>query len=241
MRIEFSFRFCGVNRKGSFSSAEALIRLWDEHLGYIPPDEFIPMAEQNGMIIEIGEIVFRQVCAFIQNHNLDSLGIDYIEVNLSFVQCMQENLAQQLVSIMKEYNVAPNRINFEITETAGSVKADTLRRNMDKLIEIGSAFSMDDYGTGFSTADYLAHLPLQIVKIDKSILWSAMEKPEAFIILRHTVEMLKDLRKKIIVEGVETQEMVDILTKMHCDYLQGYLYSKPLPEEDYIAFLRKYL
>lgn len=138
---------------------------------------------------------------------------------------------------MQEYNIAPNQINFEITETAGSVKADTLRRNMDKLIELGSTFSMDDYGTGFSTANYLVHLPLQLVKIDKSILWPAMEEREAFIILRHTVEMLKALHKKIIVEGVETQEMVDVLTEMHCDYLQGYLYSKPLPEEDYIAFL----
>lgn len=226
---------------GSFSSAEALIRLWDEHLGYIPPDEFIPMAEQNGMIIEIGEIVFRQVCTFIKNHDIKVLGVDYIEVNLSFVQCMQENLAQQLADIMQEYGVAPKQINFEITETAGSVKADTLRRNMDKLIHLGSSFSMDDYGTGFSTANYLVNLPLQLVKIDKSILWSAMENQEALIILRHTVEMLKALRKRIIVEGVETQKMVDVLTEMHCDYLQGYLYSKPLPEEDYIAFLSTHL
>ena len=222
---------------GTFSSAEALVRLWDENLGYIPPDEFIPMAEQNGMITEIGEIVFRQVCSFIKNHDIKTLGVDYIEVNLSFVQCIQENLAQQLANIMMEYSIAPNQINFEITETAGAVKADTLHRNMDKLIDLGSSFSMDDYGTGFSTANYLVNLPLQLVKIDKSILWSAMEDQEAFIILRHTVEMLKALRKKIIVEGIETQEMADVLIEMNCDYLQGYLYSKPLPEEDYVAFL----
>ena len=222
---------------GTFSSAEALVRLWDENLGYIPPDEFIPMAEQNGMITEIGEIVFRQVCSFIKNHDIKTLGVDYIEVNLSFVQCIQENLAQQLANVMMEYSIAPNQINFEITETAGAVKADTLHRNMDKLIDLGSSFSMDDYGTGFSTANYLVNLPLQLVKIDKSILWSAMEDQEAFIILRHTVEMLKALRKKIIVEGIETQEMADVLIEMNCDYLQGYLYSKPLPEEDYVAFL----
>lgn len=222
---------------GKFSSAEALIRLWDENLGYIPPDEFIPMAEQNGMIIEIGELVFREVCSFIKTQDMKALGLDYIEVNLSFVQCIQENLAQRLTDIMREYGIDPHQINFEITETASSVKAQTLQKNMDQLISLGSTFSMDDYGTGFATANYLVNLPLQLVKIDKSILWSAMEDQDAFIILRHTVEMLNALRKKIIVEGVETQKMVEVLTEMHCDYLQGFLYSKPLPEEDFIRFL----
>lgn len=220
-----------------FSSAEALIRLWDENLGYISPDEFIPMAEENGMIIDIGELVFRQVCTFIKTHDMKALGLDYIEVNLSFVQCIQENLAQQMADIMQEYGIDPHQINFEITETASSVKAQTLLKNMDQLIVLGSTFSMDDYGTGFSTANYLVNLPLQLVKIDKSILWSAMEDEDAFIILHHTVEMLNALHKKIIVEGVETQKMVEVLTKMQCDYLQGFLYSKPLPEEEFVRFL----
>ena len=195
------------------------------------------MAEQNGMIIEIGELVFREVCSFIKTQDMKALGLDYIEVNLSFVQCIQENLAQRLTDIMREYGIDPHQINFEITETASSVKAQTLQKNMDQLISLGSTFSMDDYGTGFATANYLVNLPFELVKIDKSILWSAMEDQDAFIILRHTVEMLNALRKKIIVEGVETQKMVEVLTEMHCDYLQGFLYSKPLPEEDFIRFL----
>ena len=97
---------------------------------------------------------------------------------------------------------------------------------------------MDDYGTGFSTANYLIDLPMQIVKIDKSILWSAMGDSEAFIILRHTIEMLKALHKKIVVEGVETDDMASLLIEMHCDYLQGFLYSKPVPEQEYIDFLQ---
>ena len=195
------------------------------------------MAEENGMIIDIGELVFRQVCTFIKTHDMKALGLDYIEVNLSFVQCIQENLAQQMADIMQEYGIDPHQINFEITETASSVKAQTLLKNMDQLIVLGSTFSMDDYGTGFSTANYLVNLPLQLVKIDKSILWSAMEDEDAFIILHHTVEMLNALHKKIIVEGVETQKMVEVLTKMQCDYLQGFLYSKPLPEEEFVRFL----
>lgn len=229
--------FCTETK--TFSSAEALVRLWDKDLGYIPPEEFIPMAERNGMIIEIGEIIFKNVCEFLHNNDVNALGIQYIEVNLSVVQCIQENLAQQLINIMKDYEISPSQINFEITETAGAVNADTLRRNMEQLIDAGGTFSMDDYGTGFSTANYLINLPMQLVKIDKSILWPAMNNQEAFIILRHTVSMLKALHKKIVVEGVETQEMADILIEMHCDYLQGYLYSKPIPGEDFMTFLHQ--
>lgn len=221
-----------------FSSAEALIRLWDEELGYISPDEFIPMAEQNGMIIKIGEIVFRNVCEFLKNNDLHALGVQYVEVNLSIVQCIQDNLAQQLIDIMQLYGISPDRINFEITETASSVNADILRRNMHRLIDAGGSFSMDDYGTGFSTANYLIDLPVKIVKIDKSILWSAMDDPKAFIVLRHTIQMLKALHKTIVVEGVETNDMASLLMEMHCDYLQGFLYSMPVPEQEYIDFLQ---
>lgn len=223
---------------GRFSSAEALIRLYDEELGFISPDEFIPMAERNGMIIEIGEMVFRNVCSFLKNTDAYALGLSYVEVNLSTVQCMQENLAHHLRDIMTENSISPDRINFEITETAHSVNEGVLRRNMDLLIGEGSSFSMDDYGTGFSTANYLISLPMKIVKIDKSILWPAMKDDEALVVLRHTVGMLKALHKKIVVEGVEDENMERLLIDMGCDYLQGYLYSKPVPGDKYLDFLR---
>ncbi len=108
---------------------------------------------------------------------------------------------------------------------------------MNSLISWGVSFSMDDYGTGFSTANYLISLPMEIVKIDKSILWPAMENEEAFIILRHTVEMLRSLNKKIVVEGVETAAMVKLLSDIGCDFLQGYYFSKPVPADDFVSFL----
>lgn len=226
-------------KKGRFCTAEALVRLYDKELGFISPDEFIPMAEKNGMIIEIGEIVFRKVCRFLKETEKDDLGIEYIEVNLSAVQCIQENLAQRLSAIMAEYKVSPGKINFEITETAHSANENALQRNMDALIGIGSSFSMDDYGTGFSTANHLISLPLKIVKIDKSILWPAIEDAEALTVLYHTVNMLKALDKEIVVEGVENEAMEKLLTEMGCNYLQGFLYSKPVPQEQFIAFLRE--
>lgn len=225
-----------------FLSAEALVRLHDDELGFISPDEFIPLAEQNGMIIEIGEQVFREVCRFIRESGVcaDNGGrraVEYIEVNLSMVQCMQEDLAPRLMSIMDEYGVAPENINFEITESARYINESALRKNMLSLIDAGSSFSMDDYGTGFSTAEYLITLPMKIIKIDKSILWSAMKDNEAFTVLNHTVQMLKDLRKEIVVEGIENEEMEKVLTDMGCDFLQGYMYSKPIPGNDFLKFI----
>ncbi len=219
------------------TTAEALIRLKNTELGFVGPDEFIPLAERNGMITEIGEIVLRKVCEFISTGIPRAMGIKYFEVNLSTVQCVQDNLAVKMLSIMEEYDVIPRCFNFEITETAGSVNDDTLRRNMKRLLDSGATFSMDDYGTGFSTATYLISLPLRIVKIDKSILWSAMENEEAFTILRNTVQMLKELNKKIVVEGVENEEMVRILEEMGCDFMQGYHFSKPVPQEQFVQYL----
>lgn len=222
-----------------FVCSEALIRMKDPELGYISPEEFIPLAESNGMIIEIGEIAFRKVCEFMKSGKAQALGVKYVEVNLSVLQCVQEQLSDRLMKIMGEYGIPPEQINFEITETAGLANYDALLKNMNCLISKGVTFSMDDYGTGFSTANYLISLPMDIVKIDKSILWPAMENEEAFVILKHTVEMLKSLKKRIVVEGVETKEMAQLLIDMGCDYLQGYYFQKPIPGEQYLEFLKE--
>ncbi len=222
-----------------FVSAEALIRMNDSELGFVSPEEFIPLAESNGMIMEVGEIAFRKVCEFMKSGRAQAMGVRYIEVNLSAIQCVQEQLSDELAAIMREYGIPPEQINFEITETAGLENFDALLKNMNALIARGCSFSMDDYGTGFSTANYLISLPMDIVKIDKSILWPAMKNGEAYVILCHTVEMLKSLKKKIVVEGVETEEMARLLIGMGCDYLQGYFYQKPVSGEDYLRFLEK--
>lgn len=219
-------------------SLEALLRLKDDKLGFIPPDEFIILAEKNGMIIDISSIAFRKVCAFIHDYNIKDLGIDYIEYNLSIVECDDNKLASNLLSIMKEYGVSPSQINFEITETAQAHNPTELMQNMNALIQAGSTFSMDDYGTGYSTTQYLISLPLHIVKIDKSILWPAMKDEKSLNVLRQLVSTLKSIEKEIVVEGVETIEMVNLLKQLDCDYLQGFYYSKPIPAEEIVTYLK---
>lgn len=219
-------------------SAEALVRLKDQSMGYISPEEFIPIAEKSGMIMQIGEFVFETVCRFIQEKQLTDYGLQYIEINLSVVQCMQENLAERLTEIMKKYRVAPSQINLEITETAAA-HSDMLENNIEILHKQGIEFSLDDYGSGYSNTDYLFRFPFRIVKIDKTILWEAFKNEKAMIALRNTIRMIKELGLEIVVEGVENQEYVDYLTEQHCDYLQGYFYSKPIPDRDFLELLRR--
>jgi len=225
---------------GKFTSSEALIRLKSSEYGYISPEEFIPIAENDGLISEIGEIVFEKVCKFIRDSKVTTtLGVRYIEINLSPIQCAQPDVVRKFRDIMDKYDVVPFWINLEITETASMQDGNMIIRNINSFHNMGVSFSVDDYGSGFASAEYLYKLPVEIVKIDKSILWQGMDDVNAGIVLTGTLAMLKSLGKKIVVEGVENQAMVDLLTDNGCDYMQGYFYSKPIPADQYVEFLKE--
>lgn len=221
-----------------FISAEALIRLNDPELGFIPPDEFIPIAEQNGTILQIGKLVLEKVCQMISTTQIWKYGIQYIEVNLSIVQCMQEGLAQELIQIMDQYHVPYFMINLEITETAAYHSRDQLLANMKLLIDKGVSFSLDDYGTGFANMDYIVSFPFKIIKIDKSIVWSAMKTRRAGIVFQHIVQLIKDLNLEIVAEGVETVGHVNVLSAAGVNFLQGYYYSRPVPAEEFLKIIQ---
>lgn len=214
--------------KERFASAEALIRLRHEELGFISPEEFIPLAEQHGLILEIGEFVFREVCRFIRDEHLLDMGIDYIDVNLSVVQCMQDTLHEKLLEIMDKCGVPYTSISLEITETAAVMSHESLMKNMNSLMEHGISFSLDDYGTGFANTAAVIQYPFHTVKLDKSMLWSAMEDEKAMSALKYSIAMIKEMGMEIIAEGVENEEQSKLLRSMGCDFFQGYYYSKPV-------------
>jgi len=189
------------------------------------------------MILEIGEFVFRTVCEFMVKEQIWEKGIESIHVNLSVVQCMQERLAQNFLDIMEGYELPCNRINLEVTETAAVVSSECLSMNMNKLVEQGVQFALDDYGTGFSNATSLIQYPYNTIKIDKGVVWAAMENENAMKVLSHSVAMIKSLDMNIVAEGVETLEQADELANMGCDYFQGYYYSKPVNAKDFISLL----
>ena len=229
-------------KTNKFSSSEALIRLKSSSLGFISPEEFIPIAENEGLIIKIGEIVFEKVCAFIKENNLTrDYGVKYIEINMSTIQCMHPEIVTTFKDIMNKYEIDPKWINLEITETAGLENDEIILDNIKEFSDMGIAFSIDDYGSGFASAEYLFKFPVELVKIDKGILWQAMKDVNAGIVLMSTMRMLHDLGKKIVVEGVEDDEMVVLLEDTGCDYMQGYYYSKPLAPFDYLGFLKAHI
>ncbi|MCM1329876.1 MAG: GGDEF domain-containing phosphodiesterase [Ruminococcus sp.] len=222
--------------KKRFVSAEALIRLKDEKYGFISPEVFIVAAERSGAIHKIGDFVMEEVCRFIASEAFEKLGLEYIEVNLSVAQCMSPGLAEKILEIMKKYGVPPEKINLEITETAADYAQNIMTENINRLYGEGFSFSLDDYGTGYSNINRVASLPLTIVKLDKSFVVTE-DNPRMWIIVRNTVKMLKSMNMHIVVEGVETKQLLEKFTDLECDYIQGYYFSKPVPEEDFVKFV----
>lgn len=223
--------------KKKIVAAEALIRLFDDKLGFVSPEIFIPLAEREGYILTIGEFVFTEVCKFYSENKLNEKGIDYIEVNLSAVQCMQYKLADEFIAIMHKYGLSSNQINFEITETSAMQTNNAVKLNINYFLDHGTSLSLDDYGTGYSNISYLYHLPFAFMKIDKSILWSSDKNDKANITLKNIFKMAKNLKMRIVVEGVETEEHIKKLLKLECDYFQGYYFSKPICGNDFIKYL----
>lgn len=222
-----------------FHSLEALARLNVPGYGYVSPEEFIRIAEQNGTIIQIGMLVLDEVCRFIKQYNLKDRGIEFVEVNLSVVQCMQEKIYQDIKEVLERYSISPDMINLEITESAAAYSEERLIRNMARLSLIDITFSLDDYGSGYSNVNYLVDLPFSIVKLDKYIVWAAVKKVTSRKVLENTISMFKDINLKVVAEGIEDLEMADMVTAMGADYLQGYYFSKPVSKEKLIECLEE--
>lgn len=222
-----------------FVSAEALVRLRDDYHGYIPPDVFIPAAEKNGTIYQIGEYVFEEVCRFIKSPEFKKLNLENIEVNLSVAQCMQTDLGHKLISIANKYNVDPSYIKLEVTETAVDNSRDAMTENLDTLNQAGFGICLDDYGVGYSSIQRVLSLPTRIVKLDKAYA-DQIDKPEMKIILKNTIRMMQELNLKVIAEGVETKKQLDVFTEYNCDYIQGYYYARSFPLQEFIFFLQNY-
>ena len=218
--------------------AEALLRLKDSVIGNVPPDEFIPVAEQMGLIDEISEFVLRDVCKFLASGVPQKFGMESINVNLSVLQCLKKDFAEKIKELVKSYNLSEELVNFEITESVEPDDYEILSKVMGDLKKAGFHFSMDDYGTGYSNMQSSFSLDFDIVKIDKSILWAAGKNEFGRIVLENSINMIRKMDRKIVVEGVETKEQIEMLKKLKVEYLQGYYFSKPVPKDELIEILK---
>lgn len=226
-------------KKCRFTSAEALVRIRNQDGMLIQPGAFIAIAERNGMILQLGEAVFKKVCRLLKENEVSRYGIKYIEVNLSVVQCAYSKLADDYIAVMEEYGISPNLINLEITESASVNTKKTLLENMHRLMDYGVKFSLDDFGTGQSNLDYIADMPVNIVKFDKGMTNAYFENGKAKYVMNAATDMIKGMNLKIVSEGIETEEQFKIMHELGINYIQGYYFSKPLPEKEFLEFMLK--
>lgn len=236
-RFQIYYQPIYSTEKGKFVSAEALLRLFDPNYGFISPELLVTAAEKSGAIHRIGDYVLEEVCRFIASEEFRSLGLEYIEVNLSVTQCMRSNLAENVLEMMEKYQIPTEAINLEITETAASHEQEVMAENLSKLAQAGVSFSLDDYGTGYSNIKRVIQLPLKIIKLDKTFV-DEQDNPKMRVVVKNTVAMLKDMDMEIVVEGIETQEMLDFFTELRCDFIQGYFFSKPIPKPEFVRFIK---
>ena len=220
-------------------SAEALARLYDPKFGWIPPELFIPAAEENGTIVEIGQILFDKICSFLSKVDFEGLGLDYVEVNLSIDQCVHPGMAEALSGVVRSHGIDPRRMNLEITETSSAYSQRIVSDNMRVLANEGFTFSLDDYGTGYSNVTRMLSLPFSLIKFDRSFVLG-LDDPIMVSVLADSIDMIKAVGKLTLIEGVETHEQAATMEDMGIDYIQGFYYSKPLSETDFLEFMRKH-
>ncbi|MCR5602802.1 MAG: EAL domain-containing protein [Lachnospiraceae bacterium] len=227
-----------------FVAAEAFIRLRDEVYGLVAPSMFIAAAEINGTIHAIGDFVLEDVCRFISVTDFEAIGLECIQVNMSTSQCIEINLVDKISALMDKYRIEPKRINFEITESAVDFDPDVVDQNISRLHDMGIHFALDDYGTGYSNVKRVTSLPVEIVKLDKTFV-DGVDDPQMWIMVQDTIKMLKQMGKKVLVEGVEEEKVVRKFMDLGadyiqgCEYLQGYYFCRPLPERDFIEFMQE--
>jgi EAL domain-containing protein (putative c-di-GMP-specific phosphodiesterase class I) len=224
-----------------FVSAEALARIRNADGSILPPGQFIPVAEETGLVDQLGERVFEKVCQFIQRERMWELGLEYIEVNLSVIQCESHTLAARYQAIMEQYGIKPSMINLEVTESASIRRRNVLMYNMDKMIKYGVSFSLDDFGNGESNLNYIVEMPVEIVKFDRDMTKSYFENSKGKLVMETATRMILDLGLKIVSEGVETEEQLETMKKLGVQYIQGYYFSKPLPEDEFVRFVKEHL
>ncbi|MDP3671322.1 MAG: EAL domain-containing protein [Telluria sp.] len=222
---------------GEIGGVEALIRWRHPELGMVSPTQFIPLAEETGIIVSIGEWVLRTACRQARDWELAGMPVR-VAVNLSARQFRQGDLAEKIGAILRETDLSPRLIEVELTE--GILMADTEQTSatLDTLHRMGVQISIDDFGTGYSSLSYLKRLPIDILKIDQSFVRDIHTDPDDRSIVTAVIALAHSMHMKVVAEGVETAEQLAFLREQECDTIQGYLFSRPVPPEGILSLLR---
>jgi EAL domain-containing protein (putative c-di-GMP-specific phosphodiesterase class I) len=222
-----------------FHSCEALIRWRHPERGLIMPDDFIPLAEECGLISAIGEWVLREVCRQCKAWQHDGLPRIRVAVNVSAAQFRQGNLLAVIRQAVSEAGLDPRFLELELTESAVMTHPEESAAMLEELSSMGVLVSVDDFGTGYSSMSYLRRFPIDNLKIDRGFVKDLMTRADDASIVKAIISLAHSLRLKVVAEGVETPEQLDSLKSMGCDQYQGFHFSPPLSAADFGALMRK--
>ncbi|MDX6406843.1 MAG: hypothetical protein QOH70_4298 [Blastocatellia bacterium] len=222
---------------GEIVGSEALVRWQHPELGLLLPAKFIGLAEDTGLILDIGEFVMRAACASTRAWQEQGLGRLRIAVNISARHFQQKNFLARLVEILDETRLDPASLELELTETSIMENTESAVELLGQIRELGVTIAIDDFGTGYSSLSYLKRLPIDTVKLDRSFVMGATTDPDDAALVMAIVTLAHNLRLSVIAEGVETEDQVAFLRLLRCDEAQGYLFGKPMPPEVFEATL----
>jgi EAL domain-containing protein (putative c-di-GMP-specific phosphodiesterase class I) len=223
---------------GRVRSLEALARWTHPTLGPVSPGEFVPIAEQTGGARRLTSWALSAAIRQMATWRREGIDID-VAVNLSAPDLLDSQLGDEILETLRQHGVDPTRLILEVTEGAVIRDPALAVRNMQLLRIAGVRFSLDDFGTGYSSLSQLSRLPLDELKIDRSFITRAHERRDDVTIIRSTIELAHNMGLKVVAEGVETQEAWNLLGRLGCDLVQGYLVSRPLTPADTLAFVRQ--
>ncbi len=215
---------------------EALVRWNNERLGFVSPGEFIPYAEETGLIIPLSEVILEKACEAVIQMQQYGWKIP-VAINISSIHFKQQNFLESIQAILERYNMPANNFEIEVTERTVMNSANETVSKLVRLKQLGFKISIDDFGTGYSSLSYLVRFPLDCLKIDRSFIQHIGSLDEKQAVVDAIIQMSHRLKMKVVAEGVEQAQQVDILRKMNCDIIQGYYYSKPLPLNDLMEFM----
>ncbi|HEX5418475.1 MAG TPA: EAL domain-containing protein, partial [Gammaproteobacteria bacterium] len=224
-------------RSGGIIGAEALLRWKHPQRGYIPPSSFIPVAEDTGLILQIGEWVLTQACRQAVAWGRSGLPAIKIGVNVSGVQFKRQELREVLGRVFRATGADPCMLDLEITETAIMSVRDRAVEQLEQLRLLGVSLSLDDFGTGYSSLSYLKRFPISMVKIDRSFTAEVLTDPVAGSIVEAIVSMTRILGLRSMVEGVEDRDQFELLRRLGCDAAQGFYFCRPVPAEQFARLL----
>ena len=224
---------------GIISGAEALLRWQHGEEGFVSPAEFVPLAEDSDLIVDIGRWVIEQTCRDLQKILNKGLHPGSVSINVSTRQLREGRFISDVLEPLQRFGIHPGYLQLEITETTVAQNRDKAIDLLKTLREEGVRVAIDDFGTGYSSLSYLQQMPFDVIKIDKSFIDRIGAGDPSDNICRTIIKMAHELGKKAIAEGVEERHQVDFLKKHNCDYVQGFFYSRPLTMEDFLGFIEK--